>query len=40
MSARLQTFYKEWYPHFKLIVDQPPTNAQFSSILHEADVMM
>uniref|UniRef100_A0A8D8IHH0 separase n=1 Tax=Culex pipiens TaxID=7175 RepID=A0A8D8IHH0_CULPI len=40
MSARLQTFYKEWYPHFKLIVDQPPTNAQFSSILHEADVMI
>ncbi|XP_055550649.1 uncharacterized protein LOC129733104 [Wyeomyia smithii] len=40
MSTRLQAFYKEWYPNFKLIVDEPPTDAQFTSILHEADVMI
>ncbi|XP_055644300.1 uncharacterized protein LOC129780260 [Toxorhynchites rutilus septentrionalis] len=40
MSARLQAFYKQWYPEFKLIVDQPPTDSEFTSILHEADVMI
>ncbi|XP_055601519.1 separin [Uranotaenia lowii] len=40
MSVRLQTFYKEWFPDFKLIVDQPPTNLEFSHILTEADVLI
>lgn len=40
MSTRLQAFYKEWYPDFKLIVDKPPTDTEFTAILHEADVMM
>ncbi|XP_058825740.1 uncharacterized protein LOC131685806 [Topomyia yanbarensis] len=40
MSARLQAFYKEWYPEFKLIVDQPPADGELSTILQEADVMI
>ncbi|XP_058454314.1 uncharacterized protein LOC131432196 isoform X2 [Malaya genurostris] len=40
MSARLRTFYKEWYPDFKLIADQPPADGEFTKILQEADVMI
>ncbi|XP_053696023.1 uncharacterized protein LOC128743458 [Sabethes cyaneus] len=40
MSTRLQAFYREWYPDFKLVVDKPPTETEFSAILHEADVMI
>lgn len=40
MSVRLQAFYKEWYQDFKLTVDSPPSDSEFSSILREADVLM
>ncbi|XP_058115768.1 uncharacterized protein LOC131284539 [Anopheles ziemanni] len=40
MSARLQLFYKEWYPEFQLLVDQPPTEAEYSDMLNRSDVVI
>ncbi|XP_065076038.1 uncharacterized protein Sse [Ochlerotatus camptorhynchus] len=40
MSVRLQAFYKEWYQDFKLTIDSPPSDIEFSSILREVDVMI
>ncbi|XP_053660508.1 uncharacterized protein LOC128709529 [Anopheles marshallii] len=40
MSARLQMFYKEWYPDFELLIDQPPKESEFSEALHISDVLI
>uniref|UniRef100_A0A182JAQ0 separase n=1 Tax=Anopheles atroparvus TaxID=41427 RepID=A0A182JAQ0_ANOAO len=40
MSVRLQLFYKEWYPDFQLLVDQPPTEDAFSEMLNQSDVVI
>ncbi|XP_058061007.1 separin [Anopheles bellator] len=39
MSLRLQMFYREWYPDFQLLVDQPPTESEFVEMLDQSDVV-
>ncbi|XP_053679521.1 uncharacterized protein LOC128730493 [Anopheles nili] len=40
MSARLQMFYKEWNPDFRLLIDQAPTESEFSELLNKSDVLI
>uniref|UniRef100_A0A182M7X7 Separase n=1 Tax=Anopheles culicifacies TaxID=139723 RepID=A0A182M7X7_9DIPT len=40
MSARLQMFYKEWYPDFELLIDKAPEESEFSEMLHSSDVLI
>ncbi|XP_049284936.1 separin isoform X2 [Anopheles funestus] len=40
MSARLQMFYKEWYPEFELLIDQAPKENEFSEVLNKSDVLI
>ncbi|XP_052890883.1 separin isoform X2 [Anopheles moucheti] len=40
MSARLQIFYKKWYPGFELLIDQAPKECEFSEALHKSDVLI
>uniref|UniRef100_A0A182SNQ3 separase n=1 Tax=Anopheles maculatus TaxID=74869 RepID=A0A182SNQ3_9DIPT len=40
MSARLQLFYREWYPDFELLIDQAPKENEFGEVLNSADVLI
>uniref|UniRef100_A0A182JTM2 Separase n=1 Tax=Anopheles christyi TaxID=43041 RepID=A0A182JTM2_9DIPT len=40
MSARLQMFYKELYPNFELLVDEPPKESEFAEVLNTSDVVI
>nr|XP_040226259.2 uncharacterized protein LOC120951549 [Anopheles coluzzii] len=40
MSARLQMYYKEWYPDFELLIDQPPKESEFGDVLNTSDVLI
>uniref|UniRef100_A0A182PZM1 Separase n=1 Tax=Anopheles farauti TaxID=69004 RepID=A0A182PZM1_9DIPT len=40
MSARLQMFYKAWYPTFELLIDEAPSKEVFSEALKSSDVLI
>ncbi|XP_050088595.1 uncharacterized protein LOC126572918 [Anopheles aquasalis] len=41
MSARLQLFYKEWYPEsFELLIDEPPSGTELGEMLNTSDVVV
>lgn len=41
MSARLQLFYKEWYPEsFQLLIDEPPSGTELGEMLNTSDVVV
>lgn len=33
-------YYKEWYPDFELLIDQPPKESEFGDVLNTSDVLM
>uniref|UniRef100_A0A182VWF2 separase n=1 Tax=Anopheles minimus TaxID=112268 RepID=A0A182VWF2_9DIPT len=40
MSARLQMFYKAWYPNFELLIDKAPEESEFRRILQSSNVLI
>ncbi|XP_035896575.1 uncharacterized protein LOC118505201 [Anopheles stephensi] len=40
MSARLQMFYREWFPDFELLIDQAPKENDFDDVLNNTDVLV